>query len=158
MWIALYIMYYNIMCIIENFWEKMPHSKDPPTTDDQNSINYCLEYMGVRWTNYNSSERIEDRSSNILGSVLVPPERGKSWKLSVVLLSFVTVCRHTCDPKKRESYYVWHPLAITENRRAARKKRAAKIGAWYLRDNWKQLSDKNQYLTGTDWLRLISFS
>lgn len=139
----------------------MPYSKDPPTTDDQNSINYCLEYMGVKWTNYNSRDKIEDRSRYIRGSVElpVPPEGGKSRELSVMLMSYETVCRHICNPDKRESYYVWHPLAIAENRTVTRKKSEAKLGnAWHLRDNWKQLSEENHNLTGTEWLQLISYS
>ena len=152
----IYVYIYIYIYIIEIFWEQMPHSKDPPTTDDQNSINYCLDYMEVRWTNYNSSEKIENRSSDILGSV---HNDEKSWELSVALLPFSKVCRHICDPNKRASYYVWHPLAITKYRPVAEKKGAAKLGgAWYLRDNWKELSDKNRHLAGTDWLQLISFS
>lgn len=135
----------------------MPHGKTPPITDDQNSINFCLEHMGLEWTNYNKSEKIEGRSENILGRVPLDGKGGAGNFLSVMLMSYDTVCRHVCDPKKRDSYYVWHALAIRSERTVANKRRQATVGgAWYLQGNWREISEQYPDVEETEWLRHIA--
>lgn len=133
----------------------MPNGKTPPITDDQNSINFCLKHMGLRWTNYQRTEKIEGRGKDILGQVPLGGGGGKS--LSVMLMPYTTVCRHVCDPEKRDSYYVWHALAIRTMRTVANKKRQASLGgAWHLREDWERVSEQYPTLRGTKWLRYIA--
>ena len=144
----------------------MPDSKNPPITDDQNTINFCLEHMAVQWTNYNKSERIEERSKVILGSVSMPRSGrgggeggggGGGGLLKVMLMPYTIVCRHVCDVEKKDSYYVWHALAIRNERTVANKRKQATVGgAWYLHSNWKELSRECPELKVEEWLRYIS--
>ncbi len=110
------------------------------------------------WTNYNKKEKIEQRSKNIFGKVAISSESGGKYKfLRVMLMPYTTVCRHVCDPKKRDEYFVWHALAIRSNRTVAKKKSQASVGnAWHLVDNWKELSDLKPQLQGVEWLKSIS--
>ena len=142
----------------EYFWNEMPYGKNPPITDDQNTINFCLEHMGMEWTNYNRSERIEDRFTDILGRVLLSSaSAGKQEYLTVMLMPYTTVCRHVCEPEARDSYYVWHALAIRSERTVANKKSQASVGgAWYLREDWEEVSGQNPELQGTEWLISIA--
>ncbi len=114
--------------------------------------------MGIRWTNYNKSERIEERSKEILGQVqLSGLSTGTKSYLNVMLMPYTTVCRHVCDPEKRDSYYVWHALAIRTERTVANKKSQASVGgAWHLRDDWEELSGLNPDVKGIEWLKLIA--
>lgn len=142
----------------EHLWQQMPYGKKPPITDDQNSINFCLEHMGLEWINYEKSEKIEDRKEDILGRV---PLKGKGEDgagnfLSVMLMPFTTVCRHVCDPSKRDSYYVWHALAIRNERTVANKRRQATVGGvWYLQNDWREISKQYPEAEGAEWLRHI---
>lgn len=134
----------------------MPFGKKPPITDDQNSINFCLEHMGIKWTNYVKTEKIENRSEKILGRVPLEASGGSKY-LSVMLMPYTIVCRHVCDPERRDSYYVWHALAIRSQRTVANKmKQAAVGGAWYLRSNWKEVSDQHPEVEGRGWLSHIA--
>ena len=132
----------------------MPYGKTPPITDDQNSINFCLEHMGLEWINYDKSEKIEDRKENILGRVPLKEKDGADDFLSVMLMPYTTVCRHVCDPSKRNDYYVWHALAIRNERTVANKRRQATLGrAWYLQGNWREISEQYPEEEGAEWLR-----
>ena len=138
----------------------MPYGRDPPITDDQNSINFCLEHMGLQWINYNKTERIEDRHLDILGRVMLSGASiGKKRYLTVMLMPYTTVCRHVCNPEDRDMYYVWHALAIRTERTVANKKSQASVGgAWHLREDWADISAQNPQLQGTQWLAAIATS
>ena len=105
----------------------------------------CLDHMGLQWTNYQRTERIEGRSKDILGQVPL----GGGGVLSVVLMSDTIVCRHVCEPEKKDSYYVWHAPAY-KIRTSAKKKQASKGGAWHLREDWESVHP------GVEWLRRIA--
>ena len=129
---------------IEYFWESMSYLKHP-TTDDQGNINLVLDELDIKWTNLNSKEDIDNIHYDIYGI-------GRH-RLSVVLLSFDVICRHTCNPEYRNDYYVWHALAIKENRTVENKIEQAQVGnAWLLNSDWISLG---QNLTGLDWLNSI---
>ena len=98
-------------------------------------------------TNYQRTERIEGRSKEILGQV---PLGEKS--LSVMLMPDTIVCRHVCEPEKKDSYYVWHAPAY-KIRTSAKKKQASKGGAWHLREDWESV---HPILRGVEWLRRIA--
>lgn len=116
-----------------------------PTTDDQGNINLVLDELDVKWTNLSPKENIDNIHSDIYGT-------GRH-RLNVVLLSFDVICRHTCNAAYRDSYYVWHALAIKENRTVANKIEQARIGnAWFLRLDWLSIG---QNLTGLEWLNSI---
>ena len=145
----------SLLHFVEYFWQQMPHTRNSPITDDQNSINFCLQHMRLEWTNYNSSEEIEHHNQNIIGRA--PTMIDSRPFLHVMLVPYTTVCRHVCDVEKKNDYYVWHALAIKTNRTVAIKKSQAMLGgAWYLRDDWKRASDENLGLRGTEWLRYIA--
>ena len=114
--------------------------------------------MGIRWTNYNKTELIETRTTDILGEVqLSGHSLGVKTYLKVMLMPYTVVCRHVCLPEMRDSYYVWHALAIRTERTVANKKSQASVGgAWFLNDDWEELSGTNPDLKGEDWLRAIS--
>ncbi|KAL5457715.1 hypothetical protein EMCRGX_G035003 [Ephydatia muelleri] len=129
---------------MEYFWESMSSLKYP-TTDDQGNINLVLDELDVKWTNLSPKENIDDIHYDIYGT-------GRH-RLNVVLLSFDVICRHTCNTVYRDSYYVWHALAIKENRTVANKIEQARIGnAWFLRLDWLNIG---QNLTGLEWLNSI---
>jgi hypothetical protein len=152
--------YGDILPHTEELWKAMPYGKDPPITDDQNSINFCLEHMGLEWTNYNNnSEKIENRSKDILGRVALEGkgQDGSTNYLSVMLMPYTTVCRHICNPGERDSYYVWHALAIGNERTVAHKRRQAMLGkAWYLQNDWGEVSEQHPDMEGAEWLRHIA--
>ena len=131
----------------------MSSMKDP-TTDDQGNINKALEALKVKWTNLKPSENIDHISRDVFGVISLKYPR--SAKMVVMLMPFSTVCRQTCVPEKRNDYFVWHAVAIKENRTVERKMSQAKVGsAWFLSDQWQAISDANPSLKGVEWLQAV---
>ena len=104
-------------------------------TDDQNSVNFAFEKLGIKWRDVYATSHIEDVYDTVFGY---------GTHLKVALLSFDLVCRQTCTISKREDYYVWHAMAIGVNRTVERKQSQAAVGqAWFLNPNWEDLSRGN---------------
>lgn len=123
------------------------------TTDDQNSINLVLDSFKIKWMDLRKSDDIEERKHDILG--VVRKDKPK-FHMFVSLFSFEKVCRRTCSPEKRQNYYVWHALAIAENRTVVNKMNQANMGgAWFLSPQWMELTMTQPTLQGEEWLRLL---
>lgn len=126
-----------------------------PTTDDQGNINLALDFLDISWVRLKPSDNIDNWKSDIHGIIRV--KKLSPTYMFVMLLSFGTVCRHTCAPKDRDKYTVWHALAIKENRTLENKMKQARAGsAWFLSEHWQQLSENKPSLTTVDWLRYIT--
>lgn len=131
----------------------MSSLKDP-TTDDQGNINKALDALNIKWMNLKPTENIDLISRDVFGVISLKFLR--QAKLVVMLMPFTTVCRQTCVPKKRNDYFVWHAVAIKENRTVERKMTQAKVGsAWFLSEQWQTISDANPSLKGVEWLRAV---
>lgn len=131
----------------------MSAMKDP-TTDDQGNINKALEALKIKWMNLKPSQNIDHIEKNVFGVVSLKHPR--PMKMIVMLMPFSTVCRQTCVPEKRGEYFVWHAVAIKENRTVERKVSQAKVGsAWFLSEQWQTISEKNPTLQGVEWLRAV---
>ncbi len=123
------------------------------TTDDQNSINLVLDSFNIRWMDLRKSDNIEERKHDILGVVKTNKPK---FHMFVSLFSFEKVCRRTCSPEKRNDYYVWHALAIAENRTVVNKMSQARTGkAWFLSPQWEEPTMIKSTLKREGWLRLV---
>lgn len=123
-------------------------------TDDQGSINKALEALKVKWVNLKPTENIDHIERDVFGVLNIKTPR--LTKMIVMLMPFSTVCRQTCVPERREDYFVWHAVAIKENRTVERKMSQARVGnAWFLSDDWQRISAENPLLTGVEWLRKV---
>ena len=142
-----------IQCHTEAYWEAMSSLRDP-TTDDQGNINKALDFLRIKWMNIRPTQNIDLMQKNLFGVVnLKHPE---PMKMIVMLMPFSTVCRQTCVPEKRNDYFVWHAVAIKENRTVERKVSQARVGsAWFLSEQWQEISKENPSLRGVDWLRKV---
>lgn len=117
-----------------------------PTTDDQGNVNLALEQLNIQWMNLRPHNDIDNFHHEIYGIC--------REQIIVVLLPFDIICRHTCTAGRRNEYYVWHALAIKENRTVENKMGQARVGnAWYLREDWMELETE---MTGLDWLNHIT--
>ena len=124
-------------------------------TDDQGSINKALDTLHVKWLNLEPSQNIDNIDTEVYGAVNVKVPH--PFKMSVMLMSFNTVCRQTCTPEKKDQYFVWHALAIKENRTLENKIKQAKVGsAWFLSEEWYTTSQNHQGLFGVEWLAHIA--
>ena len=138
----------------EAYWEAMSSMKDP-TTDDQGNINKALYFLKIKWMNIRPTQNIDFIHKNLFG-VINLEQHPESSKLIVMLMPFSTVCRQTCVPEKRNEYFVWHAVAIKENRTVERKVSQARVGsAWFLSEQWQEISKENPLLRGVDWLRKV---
>ena len=138
----------------EAYWEAMSYLKDP-TTDDQGNINKALASLKIKWMNIRPSQNIDLIYKNLFGVVTLP-QYPDPMKMIVMLMPFSTVCRQTCVPEKRNEYFVWHAVAIKENRTVERKVSQARVGsAWFLSERWQEISEENPSLRGVDWLRKV---
>jgi len=119
------------------------------TTDDQGNVNLALDKLEVRWMNFKPSQDIDYFEHEIYGVC--------KYKIIVMLMPFNIVCRHTCEARRREEYYVWHALAIKENRTVENKMTQAKVGgAWFLREDWMSRSSQAETLRGPQWLEHVA--
>lgn len=126
-----------------------------PTTDDQGNINKALNFLKIKWMNIRPTQNIDLIHKNLFGVVTLEQHPEPS-KMIVMLMPFNTVCRQTCVPEKRNEYFVWHAVAIKENRTVERKVSQAKVGsAWFLSERWQEISKENPSLRGVDWLRKV---
>ena len=113
---------------------------------DQNTVNFVLKELGIKWRGVNATSQPEDIHDTVFG-VGTP--------LKVALLPYDLACRHTCTISKRENYYVWHAVAVGVNRTVENKQRKADEGkAWFLKPNWEDLSRGNA--RGEEWLQKIA--
>lgn len=125
-----------------------------PTTDDQGSINKALDALKVKWMNIKPTDNIDVMERDVFGVINI--KSLTEMKLIVMLMPFSTVCRQTCVPEKRDKYFVWHAVAIKENRTVERKMSQAKVGsAWFLSEQWQTISEQNPFLKGVEWLRKV---
>ena len=125
-----------------------------PTTDDQGSINKALDALKVKWMNIKPTDNIDVMERDVFGVINI--KSPTDMKLIVMLMPFSTVCRQTCVPEKRDKYFVWHAVAIKENRTVERKMSQAKVGsAWFLSERWQTISEQNPFLKGVEWLRKV---
>ena len=132
----------------ESYWEAMSRLKWP-TTDDQGNVNLALDKLDIRWMNFKRTQNIDTFEHEIYGVC--------KNKMIVMLMPFNVVCRHTCNAARREEYYVWHALAIKENRTVENKMSQARVGgAWFLSENWMTLSSQAEGLKGPEWLQHIA--
>ena len=132
----------------ELYWEAMSRLKWP-TTDDQGNVNLALDKLDIRWMNFKPTQNIDTFEHEIYGVC--------RNKMIVMLMPFNVVCRHTCSAARREEYYVWHALAIKENRTVENKMSQARVGgAWFLSENWMTLSSQVEGLKGPEWLQHIA--
>ena len=130
-------------------------SMNDPTTDDQGNINKALNFLKIKWMNIRPTQNIDLIHKNLFGVVTLEQHPEPS-KMIVMLMPFNTVCRQTCVPEKRNEYFVWHAVAIKENRTVERKVSQAKVGsAWFLSERWQEISKENPSLRGVDWLRKV---
>ena len=131
----------------------MSAMKDP-TTDDQGNINKAMDALKIKWMNIRPTQNIDVIHKDIFGMInLKHPE---PMKMIVMLMPFSTVCRQTCVPEKRNDYFVWHAVAIKENRTVERKVSQARVGsAWFLSERWQEISKRNPSLQGVNWLRKV---
>jgi hypothetical protein len=126
-----------------------------PTTDDQGNINKALNFLKIKWMNIRPTQNIDLIHKNLFGVVTLEQNPNPS-KLIVMLMPFSTVCRQTCVPEKRNEYFVWHAVAIKENRTVERKVSQARVGsAWFMSERWQEISEENPSLRGVEWLRKI---
>ena len=147
------VMTLNCFVYTEAYWEAMSGVKDP-TTDDQGSINKALETLKVKWMNIKPTDNIDVLERDVFGVVSI--KSPQAMKLIVMLMPFSTVCRQTCMPERRNEYFVWHAVAIKENRTVERKMSQARVGnAWFLSEQWQTISDANPFLKGVEWLRKV---
>ena len=132
--------------ITEVFWETMSGIKEP-TTDDQGNINLAFHTMGLQWMNLKPKDNIDYVESEIYGLC-------SRAHLTVTLLPFNVICRQICMLSRREEYYVWHAVAIKDNRTVEKKMLGARAGhAWLLAENWLERSEAEPLLVGLGWLR-----
>ena len=125
-----------------------------PTTDDQGNINKALDFLKIKWMNIRPTQNIDFVEKDIFG--VVNFKQSELTKMIVMLMPFNTVCRQTCTPQKRNEYFVWHAVAIKENRTVERKVSQAKVGsAWFLSERWQEISEENPMLRGVEWLRKV---
>ena len=112
---------------------------------DQGLVNTALKALNVRW--------------DLVSPLYIDRDmRGTCphTKLKAIVLSEEKICRYSCDSHKRDKYYVWHKPAIKRNRTVENKKQRARDGgAWFLKEDWIQVSKMNS-LTGVTWLLAIS--
>ena len=112
---------------------------------DQGLVNLALKSLHVHWDKQSPLQQDRDMRGSC-----------PDTKLQAVVLSEEKICRYSCDNRKRAKYYVWHKPAIKRKRTVEnKKKRAREGGAWFLRDNWAEVS-KMSSLTGVTWLLAIS--
>lgn len=112
---------------------------------DQGLVNAALKALHVHWDQVSPLHVDRDMRGSC-----------PSTQLEAVVLSEEKICRYSCDSHKREQYYVWHKPAIKRNRTLENKKKKARDGgAWFLREDWAQVS-KMTSLTGVTWLLSIS--
>ena len=112
---------------------------------DQGLVNLALKSLHVHWDQPSPLQLNRDMRGSC-------PNTG----LQAVVLSEEKICRYSCDSRKRGQYYVWHKPAIKRNRTVEnKKKRAREGGAWFLRDDWAEVSKMNS-LTGVTWLLAVS--
>lgn len=143
----------HILLYAEFFWETMA-KREWTTTDDQNSINLVLDSLNINWVDFKKGkEDIEKRKYDIFGLVRLSKPK---FKMFVSLLSFERVCRRTCEPERRSDYFVWHALAIAENRTVANKMNQALLGrAWFLSERWEELTMTQPTLQQEEWLKFV---
>ena len=138
----------------ELYWEAMSELQRP-TTDDQGNVNQALEYLNIHWMNLKSNDNIDTFEHEVYGVC--------DHRIIVVLLPFNVICRHTCSAQRRDEYYVWHALAIKENRTVTNKMEQARVGgAWFLREDWeggrRDLTDVEWLKEITDWKVILSYA
>ena len=124
------------------------------TTDDQGNINKALDFLNIKWLNIKPTDNIDVLEKDVFGVIDI--KSPKQMKLIVMLMSFGVVCRQTCDPERRNDYFVWHAVAIKENRTVERKISQAKVGnAWFLSEKWQKISEAHPSLKGVEWLKAV---
>ena len=136
------LRYYNLNVIShsETYWNSM---KDIcyEVLDDQGKLNCGLKALGIRWSNNDSSYQ----NTTIHGL-------GRNG-LSVSILQYDYICRQTtCDPKLRNTYYIWHKGGSRTRRDKLHSAREGRT--WFLQYKWDTI--RNTY-TGVHWLSSICY-
>lgn len=128
----------------ESWWEQMSKVAHLPFTD-QGLVNLALKSLRVHWDQLSPLKVDRDMRGSCSDA-----------QLKALILSEEKICRYSCDSHKRNQYYVWHKPAIKRKRTPENKKQRARDGgAWFLRDDWMEVS-KMSSLTGVTWLLAIS--
>ena len=129
----------------EQYWEAVSSLSRKKPVNDQPLFNYGLDKLEVSWKG-------TDYIYNQLNSTAFGVCKNN---LSVTVLPFGTICRgNTCNPYKRESYYIWHKGG---QRDTGSKMSGAKKGhTWFLRSNWQVIDEDSAKLKGREWLQSIS--
>ena len=73
--------------------------------------------------------------------------------MTVTVLPRIMVCRH-CQLSKSSQYFIWHNMS--GKNQASKITQAKLIHHWFLRSDWKTVSNIHLGLTGRDWLKLIT--
>ena len=112
---------------------------------DQGLVNIALKSLHIHWDQPSPLHMDRDMRGTCPGI-----------HLQALVLSEEKMCRYSCESHKRSQYYVWHKPAIKRKRTVEnKKKRAREGGAWFLKEDWAEVS-KMSSLTGITWLLAIS--
>lgn len=132
------------MCAAEMFWESVSSisNQGGERGMDQYKVNAAFERMQLKWTS--SSNARYDLSVTWRGHGVV----------QVLILPLNMICRQRfCDERKIKSYFIWHK-GSNDKTAEAKIKSVQYGGLWFLKDNWKALTEDTNLL-GTEWLKLI---
>ena len=108
--------------------------------DDQITINYILNELGVEWHEAN----IPSDDYYVQG---FSPQG-----LKVTILSNHVVCRY-CERIRLDSYYVWHPRSAKAIE--AKLRQASRGNLWVLDPQWNSSLTHRSNLTGLEWLHSL---
>lgn len=124
----------------EEFWQAIPNTC-LSSLDDQEKLNCGLNALNITWSNAHSNQNV----TTVHG-----------WcrnGLDVSVLPYQEICRlETCDPHKRNSYYIWHKGGSRSRREKLKGSRNGRT--WFLRYKWNSIGNK---LRGKEWLNSIAY-
>lgn len=124
----------------EEYWQAMSHVC-LASLDDQQKLNCGLEALNMTWHNAGSNPN----TTTVYGKC------GNGLDVSV--LPFSHICRQeTCDPSRRNSYYIWHKGGSRTRRDKLKGSRDGRT--WFLRYKWHTIDND---LRGREWLESIAY-
>jgi len=132
-----------LSCSPERYWEVMSQVL-PEATNDQAKVNLALKAMNIKWSNGANGLRRPIAREAWEGS--------GNGEFTATILPSIVVCRRECSRHQRSLYYVWHKGG---KQRDGKWKKAAGAGLWYLRSDWKAVSNRTT-AHGLQWLNTIA--
>ena len=112
------------------------------TIDDQKRVNFVLNYTGLHW--YSTALNTSKENIGITRD-----------GLKVAILPTKYICRETCEETQTSDYYVWHEFGGGHNANS-KQEQSSRSHVWFLRPDWKQLANREDGLTGWQWLRSLA--